>query len=965
MINRTGAKRQQRDLALTLETQIVRIRRRFIASIITGFLLTVLAGHSLAILFRLLTPEQLLHTTYLVYLAFLILGFSAFSYRYYRRVFAPVFAWISSHPGNNAMPEQLHRPLHRFAINYWEFYLAYVLTVPLLFSLVTDNIDPVLQLNLHVQQLVAAVLMALPAFLYAMDVMGRITAHSGLPRVQFGLRIRLMLLGGFVPLLTHAVVLKYYWNRTEFLNAETIVVLAVVGLIIIAITLLSIKNMGQSLGPVQRMLTAKGATSYTDMAGLRPLSTDEIGYLTQTLGSLFNKLSAQESYKRAIVDTAAEAIIAITDTLQIKSVNPAAEKLFGYNAQDLVGKPLSLILPGITSANTIDNHLHREKELDGLTRKGINIPLSLRFGEMNLAGNRLFTCIAADISARKAAQREQMKAEARYRDLVETAHDLVWTLDLEGRWKYLNNACNDIYGLTPDKMLGKSLTDFSVDEFLERDTSAFLNILNGEELVFYETTHRDNAGNLHTLSFNARPIYDEDGNIIQISGTARDITKQKLFESQLAYQAQHDSLTGLYNRSYFDEELERTISRVVRSDASCAVFYIDLDQFKYINDTLGHAAGDRLLIEVGNILERNKRDGDLLARFGGDEFTLLLYNVLHPDNALRAAENLRKNFENFKFYEDGKAFNITCSIGVAMIDHSSTDKNQVLSHADLACNISKTMGRNRVHIYSPADDAHITMAEDMGWAARVRDVLEKDRFQLYYQPILSLSDGTIHDYEVLLRMPVENGDIILPGGFMPAAERFGLIQSIDRWTVQQAIRQLSALRGNGYDINFNINLSGQAFEDKELLPLIWQTLDTVNLDSSHITFEITETAAITNLNVAISFIQQLKKTGCHFALDDFGSGFCSFGYLKNLPVDKLKIDGSFIKGLAGAPVDQAMVQSMNQVAHALNKKTIAESVEDGETLALLEHFGIDFAQGNYIGEPGDFIESSQLQLITP
>jgi EAL domain-containing protein (putative c-di-GMP-specific phosphodiesterase class I) len=273
------------------------------------------------------------------------------------------------------------------------------------------------------------------------------------------------------------------------------------------------------------------------------------------------------------------------------------------------------------------------------------------------------------------------------------------------------------------------------------------------------------------------------------------------------------------------------------------------------------------------------------------------------------------------------------------------------------------MGRNRVHIYDPSDDARITMAEDMGWAARVREVLENDRFQLYYQPIISLGDGSIHDYEVLLRMPVNDGELILPGGFMPAAERFGLMQDIDRWTVQQAIKQLAALRNNGYDISFSINLSGHAFEDDELLPLIWQALEHASLDSRFITFEITETAAITNLNAATQFIMQLKKTGCKFALDDFGAGFCSFSYLKNLPVDKLKIDGAFIRGLADAPVDQAMVKSMNQVAHALKKQTVAESVENEETLSLLKEFGIDYAQGNYIGPPSDFIESSKLTLL--
>jgi len=245
----------------------------------------------------------------------------------------------------------------------------------------------------------------------------------------------------------------------------------------------------------------------------------------------------------------------------------------------------------------------------------------------------------------------------------------------------------------------------------------------------------------------------------------------------------------------------------------------------------------------------------------------------------------------------------------------------------------------------------------MNWASQVREMLEHDKFQLVYQPIVSTASGTVNDYEVLVRMVCDDGQIILPGGFMPAAERFGLIHSVDRWIVSRAILQLGSLHDSGQRTSFSINLSGKAFEDATLLPLIRELLDSTALDPTWVTFEITETAAIANLAAAEEFITALKDIGCQFALDDFGSGFSSFAYLKHLPVDKLKIDGAFVKGMAHSSVDQAMVESMNQVAHALGKRTVAECVENEETLLLLKEMGVDLAQGNYLGRPADVLVS--------
>jgi len=576
----------------------------------------------------------------------------------------------------------------------------------------------------------------------------------------------------------------------------------------------------------------------------------------------------------------------------------------------------------------------------------------------------MFTCLVADITQRKLAERELLHAESRYRALVETAHDLVWSVDPEGRWSYLNSASRMIYGREPEDMLGRRVSEFCAGDNLAADQQAFNKLREGRDLYQYETVHLDKDGNRRQLSFNAKAHLDAEGKVTQISGTARDVTDQKAFHQQLTYQAEHDSLTKLFNRHYFQQELERTVARVIRNPSNtCALFYIDLDQFKYINDTLGHAAGDTLLVEVTQLLLSHVREGDLLARFGGDEFTLLLYNIQASD-VLSAAEHFRALFEGYVFMQDGKNFNISCSIGASLIDAFVESAEEALSHADIACNLAKAQGRNRIKLYDPADSDKAGMAEDMGWASRVREMLEHDRFQLVYQPIMSLNSDQVQDYEVLVRMVCDDGEIILPGGFMPAAERFGLIHSVDRWIVHRALTQLARLHSQGEAVRFSINLSGKAFEDSSLLPMIQDLLDNTSIDPSRVCFEITETAAIAKLSAAEKFIAALKAMGCQFALDDFGSGFSSFAYLKHLPVDKLKIDGAFVQGMASSQIDQAMVQSMNQVAHALGKQTIAEYVENEATLALLRDYGVDYAQGNYIGKPREALMNLTRPTVT-
>jgi len=942
------------------------IRTRFITLIIIGLLLAPLAGLVSGLLFGPITPDELRNSRTVLILTTFIGLTAIWAYTYFSRYFSPLTYSRQQENFTGDLPDTQQRQLARFGRDYWSFFLLYALATPPLFFLaieksIASNLGPFLQLMLL--QLSVVTLVGLPTYQLALDQIGKLAGHLSLHTIQVSLKSKIMLLGGFVPLLSYTLLMNYYWQQTGNLTPGHMAIWLTLVCFTGIITLLSVRSIAQALEPVQALITRSGASLHAELARLKPQSTDEIGLMTQTLSKLFRRLGEQESLMRAVVDAAPTGIMVINNNGLIDTFNPAAEKLFGYLAVEMRQRPIKWLLPTLKVTGNQPPQDKPEIEISGYHRDGTQLQLSVSVNRMQIGGKPFHTCMVTDISRRKAMEMQLRDAEGHYRELVETAQDMVWTMDTEGRFTYLNRACTSIYGFAPTEMLTHQLHEYRSPDHPPVDRDAITKLLQGEEIVQFETVHIDNDSKPHFLSFSARSHADSNGIITHLSGTARDITEQKAFQHQLSYHAEHDPLTGMFNRHYFQEELERTVARVSRSGSDCALFYIDLDQFKYINDTLGHAAGDRLLVDIAALLATHVRDGDLLARFGGDEFTLLLYNISKQD-VLRAAENFRALCDNYRFSAEDKTFNITCSIGVVVIDDSTVSAEEVLSHADLACHMAKQHGRNRATLYDPADLGKADMAADMNWAAQVREMLEHDRFQLVYQPIVSTADGSVRDYEVLVRMVCDDGKIILPGGFMPAAERFGLIHSVDRWIVKRAIMQLGRLRQAGSRVSFSINLSGHAFEDESLLPLIRQWLSETGLDPAWVTFEITETAAIENLAAAEAFIIDLKDIGCQFALDDFGSGFSSFAYLKHLPVDKLKIDGAFVKGMAHSSVDQAMVESMNQVAHALGKVTVAECVENEETLQLLTEMGIDLVQGNYLGHPGEVpVESKQADLV--
>jgi diguanylate cyclase (GGDEF)-like protein len=448
------------------------------------------------------------------------------------------------------------------------------------------------------------------------------------------------------------------------------------------------------------------------------------------------------------------------------------------------------------------------------------------------------------------------------------------------------------------------------------------------------------------------PVLDEQGTLIRTFGTLQDITERKEIEEQLNYQANHDVLTGLINRREFEKRAEQLLATIRQDKAEHALCFMDLDQFKIVNDTCGHSAGDALLGQLGALLKSKIRWRDTLARLGGDEFGVLLESC-SLDEAMQTAEALRVAIGDYKFSWDDRKFRLGVSIGVVPITADNEDVAALLSAADSACAAAKEAGRNRIHSFQENDIDLMRRRREMQWAARLNNALEEDRFELYRQTIQPLQvEETGAHYEILLRMRDEQGGIISPGLFIEAAERYGITPGIDRWVIRSAFRWLVSEADERERLALcSINLSGQSFSDEKFLPFVIDQFQMSGLDATKICFEITETAAIASYSQANRFINALKELGCKFALDDFGTGLSSFGYLKHFPVDFLKIDGSFVKEILHDPIDREMVRSINEIGHLTGKQTIAEFAENEEIITMLRGMGVDYAQGYGVSEP--------------
>ena len=432
---------------------------------------------------------------------------------------------------------------------------------------------------------------------------------------------------------------------------------------------------------------------------------------------------------------------------------------------------------------------------------------------------------------------------------------------------------------------------------------------------------------------------------------ATDISEQRRLTERLSYQASHDSLTRLLNRREFEARVQDQLAQPTQRTG--ALLFIDLDQFKLINDTSGHRAGDELLVQLATMMREQLRPDDLLGRLGGDEFGVLLGGVATMDGAVQAAERLRRSLESFVFTWDQRTYMISASIGAVMLSGTSTLK-ELFAHADAACYLAKEAGRNRVRFHSEDDAAVTRRLTEMEWANRIRDAVRDRRLLLDYQELHALQPGAapgVH-VELLLRLRGEDGREVLPGAFLPAAERYGLMPLIDRWVVQHALANIDRLHPLGRALgSCAINLSSSSLEDADFVEFVAGLLREFSVDPGRVMFEITETVAMRNFAASSELVSRLRALGCKVALDDFGAGMSSFGYLKNLELDMVKIDGSFVQGLEHDRMSQSIVRAVTEIGHQQGLAVVAEWVSSQAMLGILRGMGIDYAQGFALHKP--------------
>jgi diguanylate cyclase (GGDEF)-like protein/PAS domain S-box-containing protein len=565
--------------------------------------------------------------------------------------------------------------------------------------------------------------------------------------------------------------------------------------------------------------------------------------------------------------------------------------------------------------------------------------------------------VELDITERKLYEEALFREKEGAQITLQSIGDGVITTDAKGVIDYLNPVAEALTGWRLEDSQGRAIEEIfrafheETCEPLENPLAVAIRRTRSIKSVRPMLLIRRDGNEIYVES-TASPIRDGSGAVSGGVLVFHDVSEARELNRRLSYHASHDVLTGLVNRREFESRMERALKSAKANETSYALCVLDLDQFKIVNDTCGHSAGDALLGQVGALLKSKVRWRDTLARMGGDEFGILLESC-SLDEAMRTAEALREAVRNFKFTWEERTFRLGASIGVVPISADNADVASVLSAADSACQAAKEAGRNRVHSFEENDIDLMRRRREMQWAARINNALEEGRFELFRQTIMPLQKTeTGAHYELLLRMRDEAGKIVGPDNFMAAAERYGIIPSIDRWVIENAFRWLVSEADEREKLTMcSINLSGQSLGDDKFLPYVIDQFHRSGLDATKICFEITETAAIASFSQANRFIQALKELGCKFALDDFGTGLSSFGYLKHFPVDYLKIDGSFVKEILHDPIDREMVRSINEIGHLTGKQTIAEFAENQEIINMLQSLGVDYAQGYGVSQP--------------
>jgi diguanylate cyclase (GGDEF)-like protein/PAS domain S-box-containing protein len=676
-------------------------------------------------------------------------------------------------------------------------------------------------------------------------------------------------------------------------------------------------------------------------------------------------LRNSESKFRGLFESVMEGVYQTSREGRILVANPALVKLLGYSSAEEIyqmGAGALFWYPGdrenfarrAESEGELRNEEYVMRRKDGSMLVVVDNCRVVRDAQGRVSG---FEGTLTDITERKKAETAVFQAKERAQVTLQSIGDAVITTDSEGRIDYMNPVAESLTGWenreAQGQLIGAVLTVVNETTREGSESPVARCLREGQVLGLAEHTVLVNRrGQEIAIQDSVAPIRDRAGNLIGAVMVFHDVSKERRLHRALHYQASHDALTGLINRREFENRLTAAVE-AARLDAQSrhVLLYLDLDQFKLVNDTCGHPAGDLLLKQITGVLQSRVRGGDTLARLGGDEFGILLQDC-PLDQALRVAESVRQAIRDYRFVWQDGVLAIGVSIGIVEITNEVPTVANVMSAADVACYSAKDSGRNRLQVYKP--DNMPERHREMHWVSKLTRARDESRFELFYQPIVAIGTNP-HEherFELMLRLRDESGAIVTPAEFIPAAERYNIMPSIDRWVVRQALdRVVHRIESGVKPFTVAVNLSGTSLNDERFLEFLIAELGASQLVAGAMCFEITETAAIENLSNVVYFMRELKTRGCHFALDDFGSGLSSFMYLKTLPVDYLKIDGQFIENVTRDPVDRSMVAAISQVGKAMGIQTIAERVESREVLDELGKLGIGFAQGFYIAKP--------------
>jgi diguanylate cyclase (GGDEF)-like protein/PAS domain S-box-containing protein len=676
-------------------------------------------------------------------------------------------------------------------------------------------------------------------------------------------------------------------------------------------------------------------------------------------------LRTSESKFRSLYERVLEGVYQCAPDGRLLEVNPAFASMLGFgSAEEIQALPgISMLYWNPAERVAFERSLDAQGEI-----RNAEFVLRRRDGEqvVVLESARVirdadqhviaYEGTMANITARKRAEQAMFAEKERAQVTLQSIGDAVITTDSDGRIDYLNPVAEQLSGWHTDEVRGQTINSVLrlLDELSRQELENPLVRCLREGQVVHITEQSvlvNRLGQEIAIQDSAAPIRDRGGAVIGAVIVFRDVTKERRLKRALAYQASHDALTGLINRREFDNRLQTALQSARDGQGPHALLYVDLDQFKLVNDTCGHSAGDRLLRDVTAILQHHVRAADIIARLGGDEFGILVQRC-DGEQAGRIAENIRQAIRDYRFTWEQNTTSIGASIGAVEITGDSESVASLMSAADIACYAAKDSGRNRVHLYDSNEVSG--RHREMYWVGRVTRAVDEGRLELYSQPIIATGNATSAApsfHELLVRLRDDDGRIVLPGEFIPAAERYNVVSAIDRWVVQRAVELLREQADSpGPPLMYAVNISGTSLSDRSYLDFVLNLVEEASI-ARGLCFEITETAVITSMTQALYFMHELKKRGCRFALDDFGAGLSSFHYLKTLPVDFLKIDGQFIGSIITDAVDRSMVEAISQVGRALGIATIAEKVESAEVLAELTRLRVDFAQGYFIARP--------------